>query len=103
MINQYIVRVCIDGYEYERDYKCPPEWRGSGIYDKAVKVSGEADVEVWATNAQDAEILAEEYDYQTVTDVEISSVQAVRVTLVKIMPNRGEDEEGVIEPVNIEW
>lgn len=102
MINQYIIKVRIDGHYTERDVNCPPGWRGSGCYDRDVKTWKYAEVEVWARNAQEAEEFAEEYDYQAMQEdcLEIDGVRIVNIALARILYDRGEDEAGVIEPVS---
>ena len=106
MINQYIIKVRIDGHYTERDVNCPPGWEGSGIYDRHIKVQCETEVEVWAPNAQVAEKLAEEFDYQTASGdwtIEVDRARVINITLARILRDRDEDEVGVIEPVNVEW
>lgn len=103
MIRQYLANVRVDGHYSYEDPKCPSEWLGSGCYDIDVETWCEPTVEVWANSFAEAEKLVEEYDYAFYHCVSIDNVQILSIKMIKIMPDRGDDEVGVIEPVNIEW
>lgn len=102
MLKQYKVKVRIDGHYTIEDPKCPSEWRGSGCYDIDVQVYCDTELDVWAVSKDQAEKLAAGYDYCTGLVTEIYDIIVKDLEFVCDL-SRGEDEAGVIEPVDINW
>lgn len=102
MLKQYKVKVHIDGHYTIEDPKCPSDWHGSGCYDIDVQVYCDTELDVWAVSKDQAEKLADGYDYCPGLVTEIYDIIVKDPEFVCDL-SRGEDEAGVIEPVDINW
>ena len=93
MLIQYKVKVNLEGHYVIEDPKCPSSWKGSGVYDRQIDCWCDLDIEVWAHSLAEAVKFAEDYNYDdpaTVVDIESAK-------RVKALPDRDEEEAGVIE------
>lgn len=102
MLNQYEVSVRVDGHYVTESRSCPAQWRGSGCYDIEVPTWCNAAVEVWANSEEAARQFAAGYDYEMDGyTIEVDNAKVTRVTLVRHLPGRDDEEAGVIEPVGL--
>ena len=101
MINKYIATVHVTGHYMAESPKCPSRWIGSGCYDIEVKTWLDTEVEVWANTEKEAKELVELYGFTQGYTIEVDDMY-VKITFIESI-DRGEDEVGVIEPVNIDW
>lgn len=98
MLNQYNVKVYLEGRYYIEDPCCPSEWRGSGVYDKEITTWCDLDVEVWAHSLAEAVKFADDYEYEDRDScIEIYLIDIESARRVKARPDRDDDEVGVIE------
>ena len=98
MLKQYKATYLVKGHYYEESHSCPYEWKGSGVYDYEVPIEEEVDVEVWAKSEEDARRFAEGYWFQMVDwPCPVDDRDLLSVEFMKDLPDRDEDEEGIIE------
>lgn len=102
MLKLFKAKVHVTGHYIIEDPNCPASWRGSGCYDINVDTWLDTEVEVWARSKDGAEKLIEEYEYASGYTIEIDDVDFA-VEFVRDMDDRDDEEEGVVEPVIINW
>lgn len=96
-MNIYTIEARVSGSYWIPDYKCPPGWRGSGVYDKEVPCMVDITAEVTAENEARAQELIENYDY----DKDRNNPWDIGVDVVDILNltdnGRSEDEKEFVE------
>ena len=104
MLKKFKANVHIDGTYTVEDPKCPSYWRGSGCYDIDIHTWCDTEVEVWAETEEKAEEYAFEWEYNDPsTIIMIEAVQVESIKFVEDLPDRDQEEAGVIEPVVYNW
>ena len=94
---KFEIKARVNGSYWILDYKCPPGWRGSGVYDKEVPCYIDVDVEVVAASEERARELVCDYAYdkdkRNPWDVCVDSVDILDV----VCKGETDDDEELVE------
>ena len=94
---KFEIKARVNGSYWILDYKCPPGWRGSGVYDKEVPCYFDVVAEVTAATEERAQELVCDYDYGkdkgNPWDIDIDSVDILDVAAA----GESEDDEELVD------